>query len=46
MPGPERPVLIGNWRKLHKDEFNNFSSPSVIRMVKSRRFKYTGHAAQ
>jgi hypothetical protein len=34
--GPKRDEVIG-WRKLHNEELHNlFSSPSIIRMVKSR----------
>jgi hypothetical protein len=30
--------MTGGWRKLHNEELHNFySSPSVIRMIKSRR---------
>jgi hypothetical protein len=35
--GPERDKVTGDWRKLHKEELRNlYSSPSVIRMSKSR----------
>jgi hypothetical protein len=30
--------VTGGWRKLHSEEFRNlYSSPSIIRMIKSRR---------
>jgi hypothetical protein len=36
--------VIGGWRKLHNEELHNFySSPSIIRMSKSRRMRWTGH---
>jgi hypothetical protein len=34
---PKRDEVIGGWRKLHKEEFDNlYSAPSLIRMIKSR----------
>jgi hypothetical protein len=42
--GPERDEVIGGWRKLHNEELRNlYSSPSIIRMVKSRRMRWAGH---
>jgi hypothetical protein len=36
--GPKRDEVIGGWRKLHCEEFHNvYSSPNIIRMIKSRR---------
>jgi hypothetical protein len=36
-----------NWRKLHNEELRNYnSSPSIIRMIKSRRMRWTGHVAR
>jgi hypothetical protein len=36
--GPKRDEVIASWRKLHDEELHNlYSSPSVIRMTKSRR---------
>jgi hypothetical protein len=36
--GPKRDEVTGGWRKLHsKDLHNLYSSPSIIRMIKSRR---------
>jgi hypothetical protein len=38
--GPERDEMIGGWIKLHNEELHNlYSSPSIIRMIKSRRMK-------
>jgi hypothetical protein len=39
--------LTGDWRKLHNEELHNlYSSPYVIRMIKSRRMRWLGHVAQ
>jgi hypothetical protein len=36
--GPKRDEVTGGWRKLHNEEFHNlYSSPSIIRVIKSRR---------
>jgi hypothetical protein len=47
MFGPKRDDVTGNWRKLHNEELRNFySSPSIIRMIKSTRMRWTGHVAR
>jgi hypothetical protein len=39
--------MTGGWRKLHNEELHNFySSPSIIRMLKSRRMRWAGHVAR
>jgi hypothetical protein len=38
--------VTGGWRKLHNEDLHNlYSSPSIIRMIKSRRMKWAGHVA-
>jgi hypothetical protein len=38
--GPKRDEVTGGWRKLHNEEFHNlYSSPSIIRMIKSRMMR-------
>jgi len=45
--GPKRVEVRGEWRKLHKEELNDlYSSPNIIRVIKSRRIRWTGHAAR
>jgi hypothetical protein len=35
-----------SWRKLHNDELHNlYSSPSIVRMITSRRMRWEGHVA-
>jgi hypothetical protein len=42
--GPKRDEVTGEWRKLHSGEFNNlYSSPDIIRQIKSRRMRWVGH---
>jgi hypothetical protein len=44
--GPKSDGLMGGWRKLHNEELHNlYSSPSIIRIIKSRRFRWAGHVA-
>jgi hypothetical protein len=44
--GPKRDEVIGEWRKLHNKELHNlYSSPDIIRQVKSRRMRWPGHVA-
>jgi hypothetical protein len=39
--------VTGGWRELHKEELHNlYSSPSIIRMIKSRRRRCAGHVAR
>jgi hypothetical protein len=40
--GPKRGGVTGGWRKLHNEELHNlYSSPSIIRIIKSRRMLRT-----
>jgi hypothetical protein len=39
--------VTGEWRKLHNEEFHNlYSSPDIIRQVKSRRMRWAGHVSR
>ena len=39
--------VIGEWRKLHNEELNDlYSSPSIVRVIKSRSLRYAGHVAR
>jgi hypothetical protein len=45
--GPETDEVTGQWRKLHNEELHNlYSSPDIIRQVKSRRMRWAGHVAR
>jgi hypothetical protein len=44
--GSKRDEVTGEWRKLHNGELHNlYSSPDIIRQIKSRRMRWTGHVA-
>jgi hypothetical protein len=44
--GPRRDEATGDWRKLHNEELHNlYSSPNLIRMIKSRRMRWAEHVA-
>jgi hypothetical protein len=40
--------VTGDWRKLHNEEklHSLYSSPSIIRMIKSRRMRWAKHVAR
>jgi hypothetical protein len=41
--GPKRNEVIGGWRKLHEEDLHNlYYSPSIIRIIKSRRIRWQG----
>jgi hypothetical protein len=41
--GPKRDEVTEDWRKLHNEDLHNlYSSPSIIRMMKSRRMRGQG----
>jgi hypothetical protein len=41
--GPKRDGVAGRWIKLHNEELHNlYSSPSIIRIIKSRRMRWAG----
>jgi hypothetical protein len=45
--GPKRDEVTEDWRKLHNEELNNlYSSPSIVRVVKSRRMRWAGHVSR
>jgi hypothetical protein len=45
--GPKRDEVMRGWRKLHNEELRDlYSSPSIIRIMKSRRMRLAGHVAR
>ena len=45
--GPRRDEVTGDWRRLHNEELNDlYSSPNIIRVIKSRRMRWAGHVAR
>jgi hypothetical protein len=44
--GPKREE-DGSWRKLHNDGLRNlYSSPNIVRVIKSKRLRWAGHVAR
>jgi hypothetical protein len=45
--GLKRDEVTGEWRKLHNEELRDlYSSPSINRIIKSRRMRWAGHVAR
>jgi hypothetical protein len=45
--GSKRDEVMGEWRKLHNKELRDlYSSPSIVRIIKSRRLRWAGHVAR
>jgi hypothetical protein len=45
--GLKRDEVTGEWRKLHNEDLRDFySSPSIIRIITSRRMRWAGHVAR
>jgi hypothetical protein len=43
---PKREEVTGSWRRVHDEELRElYSSPSMIRMIKSRRMRWAGYIA-
>jgi len=44
--GPRRDEVTGEWRRPYNEELNDlYSSPNIVRVIKSRRMRWAGHVA-
>jgi len=45
--GPRKDEVTREWRRLHNKELNDlYSSPNIVRVIKSRRMRWAGHMAR
>jgi hypothetical protein len=45
--GPKREKVGGGWRRIHNEELHNFyASPNIIKVIKSRRMRWTGNVVR
>jgi hypothetical protein len=45
--GPKRDEVPGEWRKIHNEELHDlYCTPIIVRVIKSRRMRWTGHVAR
>jgi hypothetical protein len=42
---PKMDDVTGVWRKLYEELHDLYSSPNIVRVIKSRRMRWTGHVA-
>jgi hypothetical protein len=43
---PKRDEVMGDWRKLRNDLYNLYTSPSITRIIQSRRMRWAENVAR
>jgi hypothetical protein len=44
--GPKKEEVLEGWRRLHNEKFHNlYTSPNIVRVIKTRRMRWEGHVA-
>jgi hypothetical protein len=44
--GPKREEVVGGWRRLYDEELHSlYTSPNIVRVIKSKRMSWKGHVA-
>jgi hypothetical protein len=44
---PKRKEVAGGWRRLHNEELHNlYTSPNIVRVIKSERMRWTGYVTR
>jgi len=45
--GPRSDDVTGDWRRMHNEKLNDlYSSPNILRVIKSIRMRWAGHVAR
>ena len=45
--GPRRDEVTREWKRLHHEELNDiYSTPNIVRVIKSRRMRWAGHVVR
>ena len=44
--GPKRDEVTGEWGKLYEELNDQYPSPNIVRVIKSRRMRWAGHVVR